>query len=206
MSRSHRENVVLPLLPSEHVHGQKSAEGDGHTAVWSDKIGNSGDVAMLRGGACRSAESDTWDPSLPSLTILDNLLLKFCTMKNAFDHVAKKQRLSSSKIQKVNDQITREINEALVKIQFLAVDKEAILSNLNNELNMMSLLHQIEGLQKDLDAGLSLLDLSDSFISETINTKLTITLSALFYEMYQVLEAMKCKNLEPTLNWGTAIK
>ncbi|KAF6170849.1 hypothetical protein GIB67_015801 [Kingdonia uniflora] len=86
---------------------------------------------------------------------LDNVM-KFCTMKDAFGHVAKKQRLSSSKSQEVIDHITRELNElALVKIQSVAVDKEAILSNLSSKLNMMSLLNQIEGQQRDFDAGLS---------------------------------------------------
>ncbi|KAF6150630.1 hypothetical protein GIB67_022242 [Kingdonia uniflora] len=154
----------------------------------------------------KSTEAFSWGKldlfvlhNLPSLTILDNLLMKFCTMKDAFDHIAKKQRLSSSKSQEVIDQITWEINEALVKIQSLAIDKEAILSNLNNKLNMMSFSTRLKGYK-------GLLDLGDCFISETSNTKLTITLSAPFFEMYQVLEAMKCKNLEPTLNWGTAIK
>ncbi|KAF6142097.1 hypothetical protein GIB67_037015 [Kingdonia uniflora] len=171
--------------------------------------------------------------------------MKFCTMKDEFNHVAKKQRLSSSKSQEVIDQITREINEALVKIQSPTVDKKAILPYLNNELNMMSPLNRIEGLQKDLDVGLSklaehlqisftpdiskayrnvdfdsqvinliiadhfyrqgLFDLGDCFISESSKTELTTTLRAPFFEMYQVLEAMKCRNLEPALNWG-AIK
>ncbi|KAF6137485.1 hypothetical protein GIB67_023244 [Kingdonia uniflora] len=88
------------------------------------------------------------------IALKDNVM-KFCTMKGAFNHVAKKQRLSSSKSQEVINQITREINKALVKIQSLAIDKEAILSSLNNELNMMSLLNQIEGQQRDLDVRLS---------------------------------------------------
>ncbi|KAF6137432.1 hypothetical protein GIB67_009908 [Kingdonia uniflora] len=102
-----------------------------------------------------------------SFQMMDDNVMKFCTMKDTFDHAAKKQRLSSLKSQEVMDQITREINETL-----------------------------IEGLQRDLDVGLSLLDLGDYFISETSNTELTTTLSAMFFEMHQLLEAMKLQFME----------
>ncbi|KAF6156290.1 hypothetical protein GIB67_008060 [Kingdonia uniflora] len=84
--------------------------------------------------------------------------MKFCTMKDVFDHVAKKQRLSSSKSPEVIDQITWEFNEALVKI------------------------HSFSCWQR------SLLDLGDCFISETSNAELTTTLSVPFFERIKCMK------------------
>ncbi|KAJ4965967.1 hypothetical protein NE237_017816 [Protea cynaroides] len=86
--------------------------------------------------------------------------MELSTIKDAFDCVAKKHQLSSSKTKEVIDQVGREIEQALAKMHSSqdptspAVWK-TILKELNMKLTAMGLLNQLEGLQKDLDVGLS---------------------------------------------------
>ncbi|OVA18967.1 zinc finger protein [Macleaya cordata] len=83
--------------------------------------------------------------------------MELSTIKDAFDRVAKKQRLSSSKTQEVIDQIIREIEQALVKMHdpTLPMDQKSILTELNNKLNEMGPVNQLEGSQKELNVALS---------------------------------------------------
>ncbi|XP_043713394.1 protein RMD5 homolog [Telopea speciosissima] len=169
------------------------------------------------------------------------------TIKDAFDRVAKKQKLSSSKTQEVIDQVGREIEQALAKMHSLhdttsPADLKTILKELNMKLTDMGPLNQLEGAQKELNVGLSkyaklleksfnpdiskayrnvdfdihtvnqiiaghfyrlgLFDLGDCFINEAREPEGN-SLKSSFLEMYQILEAMKARNLEPALNWAT---
>ncbi|XP_010259940.1 PREDICTED: protein RMD5 homolog A [Nelumbo nucifera] len=173
--------------------------------------------------------------------------MELSTIKDAFDRVAKKQRLSSSKAQEVIDQVGREIEQALTKMHSVhdstsSSDQKSILMELNSKLNEMGPLKQLEGSQKELNVALSkyaklleksfnpdiskayrnvdfdthtvnqiiaghfyrrgLFDLGDCFINESGESEATY-LKSPFLEMYQILEAMKCRNLEPALNWAT---
>ncbi|WCJ32047.1 E3 ubiquitin-protein ligase RMND5A [Euphorbia peplus] len=80
-------------------------------------------------------------------------------IKDAFDRVTKKQKLSSSKAQEVIDQIMQEIEKALETIQSEQSGNESnyksILSELNKKLQEIPPLSQLEGTQKDLNVALS---------------------------------------------------
>ncbi|XP_007041480.2 PREDICTED: protein RMD5 homolog A [Theobroma cacao] len=170
------------------------------------------------------------------------------TIKDAFDRVAKRQKLFSSKSQEVVDQVGHEIEQALAKIQasndpLSPIDLKSILTELKLKLNTMDPLHQLEGLQKERNINLSkypklleksfnpdiskayrnvdfdfhivnqilashfyrqgLFDLGDCLINEAGEPE-AIAIRSHFLEMYQILEALKVKNLEPALNWITA--
>lgn len=95
------------------------------------------------------------------------------SVREAFDRVAKKQKLSVSKSQEVIDQVRHEIEQALVDIQSdhvatwalvdvqsddvatSPIDQRSILSELKNKLNMIGPLNQLEGSQKELNMNLS---------------------------------------------------
>ncbi|KAG2704877.1 hypothetical protein I3843_05G026300 [Carya illinoinensis] len=86
--------------------------------------------------------------------------MELTTIKDAFDRVNKKQKLSSSKSQEVIDQVGREIEQALEKIQSAddptsPFDQKSILTDLVLELNAIDPLHQLEGPQKELNLNLS---------------------------------------------------
>lgn len=82
------------------------------------------------------------------------------TIKDAFDRVTKKQKLSSSKIQEVIDQISQEIEKALDKIQSdnntdSVLDHKSVLSELQTSLRNIAPLTQLEGPQKELNIALT---------------------------------------------------
>lgn len=81
-------------------------------------------------------------------------------IKDAFDRVAKKQKLSCSNTQEVIDQIDREIEQALHKIQStnnpeLLLDHKSILLELKTRLKDMASFTQLESTQKELNIALS---------------------------------------------------
>ncbi|KAF3435854.1 hypothetical protein FNV43_RR22946 [Rhamnella rubrinervis] len=167
------------------------------------------------------------------------------TIKDVFDRVVKKQKLSSSKSHEVIDQVGQEIEQALAKFlsthdSASSIDQKSILAELKLKLNTIAPLHQFEGSQKELNLNLSrflkllekffnpdlskayrnvdfdyhtvnqiianhfyqqgLFDLGDSIIHEAGEPDAT-AIKSQFFEMYQILEAMKVRNLEPALNW-----
>ncbi|XP_057980086.1 protein RMD5 homolog [Malania oleifera] len=166
------------------------------------------------------------------------------TIKDAFDRVAKKQKLSSSKSQEVIDQVGREIEHALAKLQSVhdpvSIEQKSILMELKTKLNVIGPHNQLEGSQKELNMNVSkypklleksfnpdisrayrnvefdlhtvnqiianhfyqqgLFDLGDCLINEAGESE-AITLKSQFLEMYQIIDAMKARNLEPALNW-----
>ncbi|KAG9439960.1 hypothetical protein H6P81_020125 [Aristolochia fimbriata] len=82
------------------------------------------------------------------------------TIKDAFDRVSKKQRLSTSKAQEVVDQVGREIETALAKMQSSAdvasaLDQKAFLKELSNKLKEIGPINQLEGSLKELNIALS---------------------------------------------------
>ncbi|XP_058073961.1 protein RMD5 homolog [Magnolia sinica] len=86
--------------------------------------------------------------------------MELSAIKDAFDRVSKKQKLSSSKTQEVIDQVGREIEHALSRMQSVqdagsATDQKTILTELNSKLNEIGPINQIEGSQKELNVGLS---------------------------------------------------
>ncbi|KAF2295728.1 hypothetical protein GH714_033745 [Hevea brasiliensis] len=80
-------------------------------------------------------------------------------IKDAFDHVSKKQKLSSSKAQEVIDQIMQEIEKAVEIIQSGQSGSEfeykSVLGELNKKLQEISPISQLEGTQKELNIALS---------------------------------------------------
>ncbi|XP_068657190.1 protein RMD5 homolog [Aristolochia californica] len=169
------------------------------------------------------------------------------TIKDAFDRVSKKQKLSTSKAQEVVDQVGREMETALAKIQSSedvasALDQKVFLKELSNKLKEIGPINQLEGSQKELNISLSkyaklleksfipdisktyrnvefdshtvnqiiaghfyrqgLFELGDCFVNEANEPEAT-TLKFPFLEMYQILEAMKSRNLGPALTWST---
>ncbi|EXB51452.1 Protein RMD5-A-like protein [Morus notabilis] len=82
------------------------------------------------------------------------------TVKDAFDRVVKKQKLSSSRSHEVIDQVGHEIEQAIAQIlsphdPTSPVDQKSILSELKHRLNAIAPLQQLEGSQKELNVNLS---------------------------------------------------
>ncbi|KAL7206177.1 hypothetical protein ACSBR2_018983 [Camellia fascicularis] len=82
------------------------------------------------------------------------------TIKDAFDRVAKKQKLSTSKSQEVIDQVGHELDQALTNIQSIQdptspADQKSILMELKAKLNAIGPHNQLEGSQKELNINLS---------------------------------------------------
>uniref|UniRef100_A0A5B6YNN9 RING-type E3 ubiquitin transferase n=1 Tax=Davidia involucrata TaxID=16924 RepID=A0A5B6YNN9_DAVIN len=83
------------------------------------------------------------------------------TIKDAFDRVAKKQKLSSSKTQEVIEQLGQEIERALSKVRSVhdntasQPDHKLILTELKTKLKDIAPLSQLEGTQKELNIALS---------------------------------------------------
>lgn len=170
------------------------------------------------------------------------------TIKDAFDRVAKKQKLSTSRSQELIDQVGRELEQALTKIQAvpdptIPIDQNSIIMELRNKLNAINPQSQLETTQKELNISLSkyprlleksfvpdiskayrnvdfdfhtvnqiilnhfyrqgLFDLGDCFINESNELEPT-TLKTQFLKMYQILDAMKSRNLDPALHWVSA--
>lgn len=79
------------------------------------------------------------------------------TIRDAFDRVAKKQKLSVSKSQEVLDQVGHEIGHALTNIQFIedpgSPGQKSILMDLKNKLKTIH--NQLEGSQKELNIHLN---------------------------------------------------
>lgn len=81
-------------------------------------------------------------------------------MKDAFDHVTKKQKLCSSKCHEAIEQIGQEIEQVLVKLQSADAstsypDHKAVLADLKTKLKEITHLSQLESSQKELNVPLS---------------------------------------------------
>ncbi|KAF9607936.1 hypothetical protein IFM89_003856 [Coptis chinensis] len=167
------------------------------------------------------------------------------SIRDAFDRVAKKQKLSYSKTQEVIDLVGQEIAQALAKLQGVndpanTDNCQSIVTELNGKLKEAAPLIQLEGSQKELNVGLSkyakllekyfnpdiskayrnvdfdthtinqiiachfyrqgLFDLGDCFMNEAKES--LVALKSPYMEMYQILEAMKSRNLEPAIEWA----
>ncbi|KAL3526946.1 hypothetical protein ACH5RR_011602 [Cinchona calisaya] len=168
------------------------------------------------------------------------------TIKDAFDRVTKKQKLSSSKSQEIIEQISQEIEQAFSRIEsgddmMSQTDHRFILRELKTKLKEIAPLSQLEGTQKELNVALSKypklleksfnadiskayrnvdfdthtvnqiiashfyrqgqFDLGDCFVDEAREPEGDAAKSS-FLEMFQILEAMKSRNLEPALKWA----
>ncbi|PKI47617.1 hypothetical protein CRG98_032006, partial [Punica granatum] len=78
------------------------------------------------------------------------------TIKDAFDKVTKKQKLSYSKSQEVIDQLNQEIQAALENLQSgHESDCKTVLAELRTKLKESAPLTQLEGTQKELNVALS---------------------------------------------------
>jgi len=89
-----------------------------------------------------------------------SIKMELSSIKDAFDRVAKKQKLSSSKSQEVVDQVGREIEQALATIQSSRdlsspVDQKSVLTELKFKINAIGPLQQLEGSNKELNASIS---------------------------------------------------
>ncbi|KAL6573102.1 hypothetical protein OROHE_002578 [Orobanche hederae] len=169
------------------------------------------------------------------------------SIKDAFDRVTKKQKLSSSKSQETVEHIQVEIEQALSRIQSAqdsasSSDCKLILNELKAKLKDTAPLKELEGTQKELNIALSKypkllertfipdiskayrnidldkhtvnqiiashfyregqFDLGDCFIRESKEPEATTNKSP-FLEMFQILEAMKSRKLNPAIKWAT---
>lgn len=79
------------------------------------------------------------------------------SVKDAFDRVTKKQKVSSSKCNETIEQINQEIEQALLGIQSATPqpDHKLILTELKAKLKEMAPLGQLEGTQKELNVALT---------------------------------------------------
>ncbi|KAG0490769.1 hypothetical protein HPP92_007632 [Vanilla planifolia] len=86
--------------------------------------------------------------------------MELSTLKDAFERVAKKQKLSSSRNQELIEKITQEIQVTLMKIQSTDAgaglfNQISLLNELNTKLCGMASLNLLEGSQKELNIALS---------------------------------------------------
>lgn len=103
------------------------------------------------------------------------------SIKDAFDRVAKKQKVSSSKSQETIEQINQEIQQALSGIQ-AATNSEhnLILTELKAKLKEIAPLGQLETTQKELNVALANILSFSRKISIQIYRRLTETLTLTF--------------------------
>ncbi|MCH84987.1 RMD5-like protein, partial [Trifolium medium] len=86
--------------------------------------------------------------------------MELSSVKDAFDRVSKKQKLSSSKTQEMFDQIRQEIEGVLDKMQSAnntdqVLDYKTVLNELKDSLLKIAPLGQMESTQKELNVALS---------------------------------------------------
>ncbi|XP_024979066.1 protein RMD5 homolog [Cynara cardunculus var. scolymus] len=81
------------------------------------------------------------------------------TVRDAFDRVAKKQKLSTSRYQQVIDQVGDEIKQAMTDIQSVdppsSIDHKSVITNLKRKLDTVIPQEQLEKSQKELNTNLS---------------------------------------------------
>ncbi|KAI3768211.1 hypothetical protein L2E82_18707 [Cichorium intybus] len=94
------------------------------------------------------------DQDHQALFILASIwIMELNSIKDAFDRVTKKQKISSSKSQETIQQITQEINDAISGIQ--STDHKSILNELKAKLKEIAPLTQLESTQKELNIAFS---------------------------------------------------
>ncbi|XP_044509006.1 protein RMD5 homolog [Mangifera indica] len=166
-------------------------------------------------------------------------------IKDAFDRVAKKQKLSCSKTQEVIEKLIQEIGKELETIKTSSqLDDRHVLTELKKNLQELAPLSQLEGTQKELNIALSkyvkvlekslnpdiskayrnvefdsetvdhiianhfyrqgFFDVGDCFISESKESENAAAMKSTFQELYEILEAMRSRSLEPALKWAAA--
>ncbi|PON97119.1 Ubiquitin-protein ligase [Trema orientale] len=86
--------------------------------------------------------------------------MELTTIKDAFDRVTKKQKLSCSKTQEVIDQIDQELEQVLQKLQSASdlgsqLDYRSVLAELKTKLKDMAPLSQLESTQKEVNIAAS---------------------------------------------------
>lgn len=167
-------------------------------------------------------------------------------IRDAYDRVFKKQKLSETKGDEVISRVTQEIELSVMKLSSVgegeAVQVREIFTELQATLSKIGPLNQVGVSQKDLNLALSKygkaldkffqtdiakanrevdfdmhvvnkivalhfyrlgqFDLGDCFMNEAHEADMA--LKAPFYEMYQILEQVKSRNLEPALVWAKA--
>ncbi|XP_010526690.1 PREDICTED: protein RMD5 homolog A-like [Tarenaya hassleriana] len=170
--------------------------------------------------------------------------MELTSIKDAFDRVSKKQKLSYSKTQEAVDKLSQEIEKALRILQEAPPDAplehKSIVAELKKKLQEIAPISQLEASQKELNVALSkfpkilektlnpdiskacrnvefdthivnqiiasffyrqgMFEIGDCFIAETGEAECSARQS--FMEMYQILEAMKKRDLGPALNWA----
>ncbi|KAE8704832.1 hypothetical protein F3Y22_tig00110435pilonHSYRG00020 [Hibiscus syriacus] len=137
------------------------------------------------------------------------LKMELYSLKDAVNRVVKKQKLSCSKTQEVTDQFVREIEKAIGMMQSTTVDYKSVLAQLKTKLHEIAPLSQLEGTQKELNIALNKYQkqLTKPLIliypRHIEISKATASMRPVFQEMYQILEAMENRNLEPALKWAT---
>ncbi|ESQ53294.1 hypothetical protein EUTSA_v10025455mg [Eutrema salsugineum] len=166
------------------------------------------------------------------------------SIKDAFDRVANKQKLSYSKTHEIVQMLSQEIDKALSILQEASpFDHRSILADVKKMFTEISPVNQLEAAEKELNVALTkypkvlekqlntdiskayrnnvefdthivnqiianffyrqgMFDIGDCFVAETGESECSTRKS--FKEMYQILEAMKGRDLEPALNWAVS--
>lgn len=165
------------------------------------------------------------------------------SVKDAFDRVTKKRKLSSSRSQEITEQIGAEIEAALSTMQSIdeAFNSHGLmLGELKAKLKEITPLSWIVAAEKEVNVALSKyltlveksfnsciskayrdvefdvhtvnhiiashfcregqFDTGDCFVNEARESEAEAAKSS-FFEMYQILDSMKSRNLEPALKW-----
>lgn len=167
------------------------------------------------------------------------------SMRDAFQRVSKKQKLSNTKTQDVLDRMIQQIentaHQLLEKVERQDTDCRPFLVELQARLTEMGAASQIGAAQKEVNVAVSkygkvldkvfnldiskgyreiefdasvinkivalhfyrqgLFDLGDCFVQEAQQQD-AASLKAPFYEMHQILERMKRRDVKPALEWA----
>ncbi|KAG2240571.1 hypothetical protein Bca52824_090713 [Brassica carinata] len=168
------------------------------------------------------------------------------SIKDAFDRVANKHKLSYTKTHEIVQMLSQEIDKALslmMQQDDTQFDHRSTLADVKKLFTEKSPGDQLESAQKELNVALTkypkvlekqlnseiskayrnnvefdthvvnqiianffyrqgMFDIGDCFVAETGESECTTRQS--FVEMYQILEAMKRRDLEPALTWATS--
>ncbi|KAL5722571.1 hypothetical protein ACHQM5_006079 [Ranunculus cassubicifolius] len=140
------------------------------------------------------------------------------SVRDAFDHVDKKQKLSSSKTQEVIDHIGQEVEDALNKFHQLpnlpSLDThKSILLDLNAKVKELSPLNQLDASQKDLNHAYRHIDFDTHTVNQIIASHFfhqgQFDLGDLFiHEANEPdkSQLMESQNLDPAIEWAGSIR
>ncbi|KAE8659415.1 niemann-Pick C1-like protein 1-like [Hibiscus syriacus] len=123
------------------------------------------------------------------------------TVKDAFDSVVKRQKLSFSKSQEIVDQLGLQKERNINHSKYPKLLEKSFNPDISKAYGYVDFdFHIANQIVANLFNQQGLFDLGDSLVDEAGEPE-AISIRSHFLDMYQVLEYLKVKDLEPALNW-----